>query len=256
MKTAYTFIVTDRVEPNRYLISNTGKIKDLVKNRVIKGRLISKQGRKPYRLVDLWIKKGERVQRSLAQLVAEHFVANPNGYKNIYHKDHNPTNCNAWNLIWISPDIAAWLGTWHKGKRKNTGSPSIKPEKVEDVISFIAKRKKKASKEDGLLFEYYQTRDESKLWQILIYLKSTLESKAKFLVNDEDDIHDLILDSFMYFVTLCQRNLVKNFVCKKLFECLEIFTKHYYTRKCRFTELYETVEFQNGQYMMLNESED
>ena len=84
-----------------YQISNTGKVRSLRFGRIIELKQgIKKNG---YHFVILCVdnlKKSMHIHR----LVGEAFVPNPNGYKYIHHKDHNPGNNNAENIEWISEE--------------------------------------------------------------------------------------------------------------------------------------------------------
>lgn len=84
---------------DRYLISNTGKIKNL------KGHYLSLQNRKntPYLFVGLFNSKGIH-SLDVHRLVALTFVDNPypEKYTCVNHMDENPKNNNADNLEWCT----------------------------------------------------------------------------------------------------------------------------------------------------------
>lgn len=94
-----------------YQVSNLGRVRRLPRSfdRVIFDKqmrvdLIRKvlkinRKRKKYKAVYL-LKNDQGNQFSLAKLVAEHFVDNPNNFKCVFHKDGNKSNCCADNLVW------------------------------------------------------------------------------------------------------------------------------------------------------------
>lgn len=57
--------------------------------------------RKKYMMIRLQSNKGVRKGFLIHRLVAEHFLKNPNNYRDVHHKDNNPQNNNVDNLEWI-----------------------------------------------------------------------------------------------------------------------------------------------------------
>ena len=84
----------------QFLISNKGRIKRVEFNRYThteyKKMTISKTG---YVYAQFWYNNYNHPVR-LHRLVAQHFVPNPNGYKEVNHKDGNKLNNCADNLEW------------------------------------------------------------------------------------------------------------------------------------------------------------
>lgn len=58
--------------------------------------------RKKYMMIRLQSNKGVRKGFLIHRLVAEHFLKNPNNYRDVHHKDNNPQNNNVDNLEWIT----------------------------------------------------------------------------------------------------------------------------------------------------------
>lgn len=80
-----------------YQVSNLGRIKSLTYNKVRKPS-ITNAG---YEHIIL-SKDGKTKPHSVHRLVALAFVANPNGYKYVNHKDENKLNNKASNLEWCT----------------------------------------------------------------------------------------------------------------------------------------------------------
>lgn len=91
-----------------YLVSNYGRVYSYKKN-----RFIGKVDDHNYPIVTLYgnkfsgVKKDVRIHR----LVCEAFVPNPNGYKEVNHKDENTMNNRADNLEWCTSDYNLHYGT-------------------------------------------------------------------------------------------------------------------------------------------------
>ena len=90
-----------------YKISNFGRVKHIghkssnPHNTLSKlDFLVSTKLNKGYRQVWLIDDFGNKELRYVHKLVAEHFVDNPNGFKNVNHKDENKENNSASNLEW------------------------------------------------------------------------------------------------------------------------------------------------------------
>jgi hypothetical protein len=78
-----------------YKVSNTGKIKNVKRNTLLKPA-ITKKG---YCIVAL-SKHNKATTKNLHRLVAKAFIANPKRKKEVNHKDGNKLNNNDWNLEW------------------------------------------------------------------------------------------------------------------------------------------------------------
>lgn len=89
-----------------YQVSNTGKIKSL-RNNIILKPMISNNG---YYWVDLRV-GGSRKHARINRLVAKAFVSNPNNYPEVNHLDENTINNQATNLEWCTRKYNVNYGT-------------------------------------------------------------------------------------------------------------------------------------------------
>ena len=104
----------------QFLISNKGRIKRVVFNSYThteyKKIRVNKTG---YVYAQFWYNNANHPVR-LHRLVAQHFVPNPNGYKEVNHKDGNKLNNCADNLEWsnrsqnVKHSFATGLKTPHR----------------------------------------------------------------------------------------------------------------------------------------------
>ena len=233
---------------HRYTLSNKGKCYDLLRKRFLKPRLTSREGRRS----ECWIfdvfKVCGKVKSSvqIANAVAKQFVDNPNDYKNVYHKDRNKCNNNAWNLIWLSPDLHFWAVQLNRGKNQKkyenlTGNKEKKVFDRQDAILAIQKLNLK-NKENVFLLNYYQTNDEMHLWNIFKALYNKMLSKAKSRVKEED-AYDVLVDSFLYFIDCAKRNTIQNYVFKTWLTHFEFKAKDYW--KITSNIIYTDVHFED-----------
>lgn len=119
---------------NLYKISNTGKVKSIRNNKILKPSI--SQG---YYFVILQ-KNGQKKFKQVHRLVAKAFIPNPKRYPVINHKDENKLNNKVSNLEWCTIKYNTNYGTcrlkisnnlkgrkpWNKGK---TGVMSAKARK-------------------------------------------------------------------------------------------------------------------------------
>ena len=91
---------------DEYTIDTNGVVYNVTRNKHLKGTSISKQNR----YVKIHLDKFYALHR----LVAEHFVPNPNDYKEINHIDGNRYNNSADNLEWCS-NVHNIHHCWHTG---------------------------------------------------------------------------------------------------------------------------------------------
>ncbi|MCF0117916.1 MAG: HNH endonuclease [Bacilli bacterium] len=90
-------------------MNNRGEIKSLIKN-IRYNKLINGAVNDGYRYV--WLYKDKKASKcAVHQIVAKAFIPNPNGYKQINHKDENPLNNNVENLEWCSAKYNINYGT-------------------------------------------------------------------------------------------------------------------------------------------------
>lgn len=82
-----------------YYVSNTGLVKNIKKNKLLKP-IITDSG---YLKVSLWDNdKKERKYKRIHRLVADAFLNNKKGLKEVNHKDENKKNNNVNNLEWCT----------------------------------------------------------------------------------------------------------------------------------------------------------
>lgn len=99
-----------------YEVSNMGRVKSLDRaynlpieyfpggKALKKGRIISgNKGDKHYQQVALFDRQGKKKYASIHRLVAEAFIPNPEGKKQVNHIDGNKQNNNVSNLEWVTP---------------------------------------------------------------------------------------------------------------------------------------------------------
>ena len=88
-----------------YKISTFGRVKSLYTNKILKP--INKKG---YMFVTL-AEGGKQYNRAIHRLVAKAFIANPNRYPMINHKDENKANNIITNLEWCDAKYNSNYGT-------------------------------------------------------------------------------------------------------------------------------------------------
>lgn len=114
--------------PEKYLVSNLGRIKYIGGYRGVADRIIQscdKNGKGYYR-VNMWDSKNKKnIPRSVHFLVARAFVDNPNHYTVINHKDENPANNRADNLEWCTYKYNNEYGTARERASKTRSEKGI-----------------------------------------------------------------------------------------------------------------------------------
>ena len=111
---------------NLYAVSTSGRIMSMRDGRIMK-TTISNKG---YELVITHV-DGKQKGYTVHRLVAEAFISNPNGYKEINHKDENKANNCSDNLEWCNHLYNQNYGTL--GKRVGT----IRKKKIRCIESGI-----------------------------------------------------------------------------------------------------------------------
>lgn len=229
---------------HRYTISNKGKVYDLQNKKFLRPRLLQRKdqrGERPSVVVAPYTKDGKRTTIRLANAVANHFCDNPNGYINIYHKDRNIENNNAWNLVWLAPDVHYYAVQTNRGKRaKLTGC--VAKEFDRDTAVIAIQKLKKHNKEEKSLLNYYQTNNETHLWDIYKTLAPKLFTKASSRVKEED-AYDVVMESWLYFADCCKRNTVQNYVFKTWLTHFEYKAKDYWKTNANliYSDSYEDI---------------
>lgn len=209
---------------NRYIISNTGKLKNIETGHHVKPYFKkNKQGKNTIYIIRMRLNDGRQNTRSLPLLVAKHFVPNPRENTEYIHRDNNKLNCNAWNLRWIDDDVAFHL----QNKAPNWAGRNKTYGKVEDCITSLESKAK--DEFDELLLKFYRTNDERFLWDIYLKTQSQLSWFCKIANIKLEDRHDIILDSFMYFIDRCKRFVVGNNAKASVFQCLKFYLKINYS---------------------------
>lgn len=196
---------------DRYTISNRGRIYDKKMQKLKRNRVIVQKGRKSVVICDLINNDGKKTSVQINQVVASHFCNNPKGFKNVYYKDGNYLNNNAYNLVYLNFNDVIKL----KGKKKNEGRKAVQGQKDETIL-FISKLSK-IGKNEELLLKYYEVGCNTYLWEIfkLNYIK--LESAIKI----HCDKRELIYDAFDYYIDRVNRFTVKNYQFKILLDCIK-----------------------------------
>lgn len=115
-----------------YEVSNLGRVRSLDRRvwitrgqgyyMTIKGKILSpfisrSNKRQSYKSIGLVNEKSIRTTHTIAHLVAQAFVSNPNNYNYIEHIDKNCMNDNAGNLRWVK-EISVLKENNHKRKQK------------------------------------------------------------------------------------------------------------------------------------------
>lgn len=90
--------------PNKYLISNYGRVKYIGGYRGKEPTItLGNKDKKGYYGINMWDGNNKKyISRKIHYLVARAFVDNPNNYLVINHKDENPSNNLASNLEWCT----------------------------------------------------------------------------------------------------------------------------------------------------------
>lgn len=196
----------------RYTISNKGKVFDRKSQRFLKSRMVSKAGNNPVRVCDLCDSEGKRKTVQIHSLVAKYFVKNPNNYTNVWHKDNNRLNNNAWNLIYIDNKLNRHLSCkkQYKGGRRKIVAGKF------NAIVFLNNLQNRGIDEDNIL-KYYETSDLNYVWAVFENNKSKL--------NKYDS--EVVWKAFDYYLDRIDRGLVCNYQAKVLLDCVDFELKKY-----------------------------
>lgn len=134
-----------------YQVSNLGDVRGLNYRRSGELKLLKQNTTKEgYKRVML-SKNGKKKNYWVHRLVAIAFISNPNNYKEVNHKDENPSNNNVKNLEWCTHVYNMNYGTRNerakkkisetrKGKYKGKDNPVSKPILMHDKEGNFIKR--------------------------------------------------------------------------------------------------------------------
>lgn len=221
---------------DRYTISNKGRIYDKEKRKLKHNRVIVHKSRKAVVICDLINNEGKKTSVQINQVVANHFCKNPNNFKNVYYKDGNYLNNNAYNLVFLAFNDVVKL----KGKKKNEGRKAIQGLKDETV--FFISNLSKIGKNEHLLLRYYEVGCHSYLWEIFKLNYQKLESAIKI----HCDKRELIYEAFDYYLDRVNRFTVKNYQFKILLDCIKYKESEYLANhRVKLVEYVENYNFIN-----------
>ena len=122
-----------------YFISNFGRVFSKKSNKVMKNRVVSKNG---YQQITL-----DNSQLLVHRLVAQAFIPNPNNLPCVNHKDENPGNNDFRNLEWCTYKYNSNYGTNPiKHSKKMLDRYNNDPDWKSDCIKRLAEIQKKKRK--------------------------------------------------------------------------------------------------------------
>ena len=117
---------------DKYLISNTGKVKSLYRNIILKPKT-DKDG---YKEVSLH-KNGKSKTKKIHRLVAYAFIPNPNNLPQVNHKNENKENNHVENLEWCTSEYNNNYGTHNERASVNRKGKKHKKHKFKKQILCI-----------------------------------------------------------------------------------------------------------------------
>lgn len=122
-----------------YFISNFGRVFSKKSNKVMKNRVVSKNG---YQQITL-----DNSQLLVHRLVAQAFIPNPNNLPCVNHKDENPGNNDVRNLEWCTYKYNSNYGTNpSRHSKKMLDRYNNDPDWKSDCIKRLAEIQKKKRK--------------------------------------------------------------------------------------------------------------
>ena len=122
-----------------YFISNFGRVFSKKSNKVMKNRVVSKNG---YQQITL-----DNSQLLVHRLVAQAFIPNPNNLPCVNHKDENPGNNDFRNLEWCTYKYNSNYGTnQSRHSKKMLDRYNNDPDWKSDCIKRLAEIQKKKRK--------------------------------------------------------------------------------------------------------------
>ena len=117
-----------------YMVSNMGNVKSLNYRHTGKeGILKAGKDKDSYLQVNLW-KDGKMKTYKVHQLVAQAFLSNPQGYKELNHRDEDKTNNCVENLEWCTSQYNKNYGTRNNRVAEKLSKPVIAIDKITGLI--------------------------------------------------------------------------------------------------------------------------
>ena len=130
-----------------YFISNFGRVFSKKSNKVMKNRVVSKNG---YQQITL-----DNSQILVHRLVAQAFIPNPNNLPCVNHKDENPGNNDFRNLEWCTYKYNSNYGTNpSRHSKKMLDRYNNDPDWKSDCIKRLAEIQKKKRKRVAQLYKF------------------------------------------------------------------------------------------------------
>ena len=130
-----------------YFISNFGRVFSKKSNKVMKNRVVSKNG---YQQITL-----DNSQLLVHRLVAQAFIPNPNNLPCVNHKDENPGNNDFRNLEWCTYKYNSNYGTNpSRHSKKMLDRYNNDPDWKSDCIKRLAEIQKKKRKRVVQLYKF------------------------------------------------------------------------------------------------------
>ena len=123
-----------------YFISNFGRVFSKKSNKVMKNRVVSKNG---YQQITL-----DNSQLLVHRLVAQAFIPNPNNLPCVNHKDENPGNNDVRNLEWCTQKYNCNYGTNPSSRSKQmidryNNDPDWKSDCIKRLADIQKKKRKR-----------------------------------------------------------------------------------------------------------------
>ena len=113
--------------PN-YTIDTEGNVTNITTGKVLKPR----NAGKGYKIIGLW-KNGKSTNFYIHQLVATHFLPNPNNLTEINHRDENKQNNRLENLEWCTHKYNVNYGTNIERRVKNTDWKKVTTKRISNT---------------------------------------------------------------------------------------------------------------------------
>lgn len=132
-----------------YEIDTNGQVYSIVQNQHRrKGLIKAYDNGRGYLKVNLYDQQGQCKKKYVHRIVAEAFIPNPNGFKEVNHIDCNKHNCCISNLEWCDRkmNLAHSYANGKKRTCENHGSAKLNWKAVNDIRSKELSQKEYAEK--------------------------------------------------------------------------------------------------------------